>query len=217
MAEFALGEQKFSVGPERERLGFREAVSDAFLFLERQYGFRCVKQDSTFVRYESSSSILEISHGRGSYELSVVIGLRGKWWKLSRLLRGEESNRQGRISLNSLIGAQGGGDYNRVAFQTHTSDGVWEFVHRLGNLVRQYAGPVLCGDRAAIGKALAFASAESEEHSKGTELKRVREKAERAWHERDFVELVQLYSPVEEHLSRSEKMRLKYSRKRLPK
>src|SRR5215467_14672952 len=58
----------------RANLGFPAAVMSAFAFLTKDFSFRCVKRDVTFVRFESDAVFVNIYHGRASYELNVEIG-----------------------------------------------------------------------------------------------------------------------------------------------
>jgi hypothetical protein len=60
-------------GPERWRLSFAAVVSDEFAFL-LGLGFRVVEMNDTLVRYESDRRLVQVFHGRGSYELGVGIG-----------------------------------------------------------------------------------------------------------------------------------------------
>ena len=69
----------------RMQLGFSLEVLSAFQFLTQDYGFKCVKNDVTFVRYESESTFVNIYHGRRSYELGVEIGKLEKYWTFQRI------------------------------------------------------------------------------------------------------------------------------------
>jgi hypothetical protein len=64
---------KFEPGKDRWKLGFKEAVLKNFAFLVSN-GFKAVRQDVTFVRYESQVAFVNIYHGRGSFEVGVEIG-----------------------------------------------------------------------------------------------------------------------------------------------
>src|ERR671917_546664 len=58
----------------REKLDFAEEVQSAFTFLVTDYGFRLVRTEPTFVRYESPDVCVNIYHGRASFEIGVEIG-----------------------------------------------------------------------------------------------------------------------------------------------
>ena len=60
-------------GPERAQFGFKDAVLSSFKFLG-DFGLRRVEEKLTLVRYESSEVLLNVYHGRASYELGVEIG-----------------------------------------------------------------------------------------------------------------------------------------------
>ena len=60
-------------GKDREQLGFKDAVLSNFEFLHT-YGLKPVKQEVTFVRYESDAVFTNVYHGGASFEIGVEIG-----------------------------------------------------------------------------------------------------------------------------------------------
>lgn len=56
----------------RSPLRFAEEVSKNFSFLI-DYGFKIVESDPTFVRFESPSIIINVFHGRRSYEINLEV------------------------------------------------------------------------------------------------------------------------------------------------
>src|SRR5690348_10203982 len=64
---------KIEPNPEREQLGFRDAVLSSFKFLA-EFRLRPVEKKMTFVRYQSRHVFVNVYHGRASYELGIQIG-----------------------------------------------------------------------------------------------------------------------------------------------
>lgn len=200
----------FKPGANRSKLGFKDAVLSSFTFLSG-YGFRPVRAEPTFVRYEAArpssgtSMFLNVYHGRGSYELGVEIGLCGQ--------------DQATLTLPLLVEwaarDQGGVPGQQTTFQVSTRDGVKRFVPKLAELVQKYAKPFLEGDIKAYQSAAEHVRRGSALYEKHMQLQRVREQAETAWHDKDYEQVVNVYEPFREDLSQSENMRLEYAKKRL--
>ena len=57
-------------GPKRSQLGFVEAVKSSFSFVDK-YVLKLVQEEVTSIRYRSEQMTLNVSHGRGSYELGT--------------------------------------------------------------------------------------------------------------------------------------------------
>jgi hypothetical protein len=78
---------KFEAGVDRWKPGFQEAVLDGFGFL-RAYGLKAVEKNPTFVRFESKKVFVNVFHGRGSYEICIEVGLKGRIEKYGLDYRG---------------------------------------------------------------------------------------------------------------------------------
>lgn len=200
----------FEPRSDRWELGFKEAVLASFDFL-RKYGFSCVRAEPTFVRYETSALLstknlfVNVYHGRGSYELGVEIGPRDRdQASLALPLIVEWASRKKGENLNQ-----------QTIFQASTREGVQQFVPKLAELVQKYATLFLEGDPTAYQSAAQHVRRDSALCEKEIQLRRVREQAEAAWHDKDYAQVVGLYEPFQEDLSRSEGMRLEYAKKQV--
>jgi hypothetical protein len=187
-------------GPNRWMLGFKEAVLSSFKFLG-EFGLSAVDEQVTFVRYESPEVFVNVYHGRASYELGVEIA------------RLKEPNRK--LTIYSIIAwlgvekAEGMGQ--PVMFQVSSREGVQEFVPKLAALVKKYAAPLLRGDESAYRSALEFQEKQWNEYVKEVNLKNIRNRAEAAWHAKDYAQVVELYDPVRDDLSDVEAKKLAYA------
>lgn len=191
---------KLEPSRERERLGFKDAVLSNFKFL-RQLGLRPVEKKMTLVRYKSRHVFVDVYHGRASFELGVEIG---------RLTDPKKT-----LSIETIVDwagaykAEGFGQH--VMFQVSTREGVQEFVPKLAALVKKYAIPLLRNDDSAWGAALDMQRHQWNEYVKSVNLRQLREKAEAAWHAKDFVQVVELYEPVRQDLTEVEAKKLAYA------
>ena len=189
---------------ERSKLGFMDAVLSSFGFLSN-LGFRAVERDITFVRYESSRVFVNVYHGRGSFELGVEVG---------RLRKASE-----KVTLHEIIAWVGAGQAEgfgqHVTFQVSTREGVQEFVPKLAGLVQKYGIPLLKADAAAYREIHAVSARWAAQYEKEVALGHMRQKADAAWHAKDYFRVVELYKPAGPDLSVVEARRLAYAEQRI--
>src|SRR6185437_4422023 len=191
-------------GPERAKLGFREAVLSSFGFLA-DYGLHPVEEQVTFVRYESSEVFLNVYHGRASFELGVEIGrLEQPTAKLTHY---------DIIAWAGVTEAEGFGKH--VSFQVSSRGGVQEFVPKLATLIKKHAAPLLSGDSAAYDSALAIQSELAEEYGREANLGNLHSKAAAAWKAKDYSQVVELYNSIRKDLNEVEAKKLAYAEQQL--
>jgi hypothetical protein len=186
--------------PERAKLGFKDAVLSSFKFLTG-FGFRPVKEKTTFVRYESPAAFVNVYHGRASFELGVVVG---------RLTEPNE-----KVTLYDMVARAGAekteGFGQHVMFQVSSREGVEEFVRKLARLVERYGSLFLKADANAYRAVQEIRSHAAGEYEKQVHLRDLRRKAEAAWHAKDYRQVVELYGPVREELTEVEAKKLAYA------
>ncbi len=61
----------------RQRSEFVQFAQQAFQFLERDFGFECVRSEARLLRYESKNVFVNIFHSKFD-ELGLAIGLKSK-------------------------------------------------------------------------------------------------------------------------------------------
>lgn len=200
----------FEPGPNRWKLGFKDAVIKNFQFL-RRYGFRRVCAEPTFVRYETvwpfsrKRLFVNVYHGRGSYQMNVEVG---------------QENDQGlMVPLPWIVKWSGGAKAEdlekRTILQASSREGVQKAVLQMADLVRKYAGPFLRGEERAYANFQEEMRGASSRYERNVRLAQARSSAEVAWHAKDYEQVVTLYNPFQDDLTRSERMRLQYARKQL--
>lgn len=196
---------KTNPNPQRAELGFPEAVLQSFGFLEER-GFHCTRKDSTFVRYESPRVFVNVYHGRASYELNVEVGL----------LATSRAEEERPFSLAEILELSGGlPKPGSTPPQAGNAAAVKNFVPQLAAAVERHAAPALAGDGSFFAKLSGLRLRHSETYLKDLKLKHVREKANEAWHEKDYLSFLKLYEPVQADLSPAELKKLAYARKHL--
>jgi len=189
--------------PERIKLQFDQEVLKAFLFLVREYKFRVTLITPTLVKYESTYLIINVYHGRMSYELGIETIRKGDF---------PESREQG-FTLDELVALLG--SQEDCYFQVSTQKGVHLFVPKLAALFRKYAEQILKTYDSKIfdklwEQRLYFRKKFAEE----VELRHVREKAQDAWNKKDYLKIVILYNPIKHLLSQVELKKLEYAEKK---
>lgn len=189
---------------QREIFNFIEVVRYEFSYLS-SYGFQCVKEEPTFVRYESETTFLNIYHGRSSFEIAAEFG----WLKhdsqlyniyeLMRLSDPEEAERYRKRR-------------NYIAIRPET---VVTGVKRLSSVIKRYSSPFLNNDSTISAK---LAKQQKEIINRFADeilSSQVRPKAEEAFRRKNYAEVVKLYESIESQLSMVERKKLEYCRKRL--
>ena len=180
---------------------FAEKVEEHFSFL-KSLGFECVSTEATFVRFKSPKAIINVFHGRRSFEIGLELELPG-----------EDSNSYSFFEVYRLFDQEQAERHRNYA--TRTTTGVAEGVRRLGQLFRKCVDEGLLDDDQVIMKLKKQRDQLRERYALETELLQIRRKAEKAWKEKDFVKMAEMLTPYYSHLTRVEKKKLKYAKSNL--
>jgi hypothetical protein len=197
--------QNISSSLSREQLGFAQTVNAEFSFLIHDYNMKCVRTEPTLIRYESNCIFIEVYHESNSYELGIEVGLIPS-----------SNERTSSYGLGDVLETVLGKEHNLTTFyQSSTVDGVKQSVNDLAKIVRQYYGPLLSGDKDVFKQLELVSNQRSEELMRDRMAKSVREKAARAWENKDYKGLIELYQSIKPDLTVSELKKLEYARKQL--
>lgn len=199
-------------GHDRSQLGFVQAVEASFGFLAREFGFRLVDMQPTFVRYESERTFVNVFHGRGSYELGVEIG---RWIELDGALVEEK------FALGDVIALDH--DLSAVGYRSYATSGkepLVRFVAQLADWTQRFGSRVLEGDPATFDSLRAQGARLSQAMLEGWRAERLRAAADSAWRRKDWGRVIDAYGEIEAELGsielkRSERARLSYAQKRI--
>jgi len=202
----------FTPGPDRWKLGFKDAVLENFKFL-RRYGYRLVRADVTFVRYEmpwysfKRRFYVNVYHARGGYDLGVEVGPRDDDCEQATLIS------MLRCANAPEVEAWRVGD---TLLRGETREAVQTLVPKMAELVRRYADPFLLGDPEAFRTLKkmnreAYAVWEEEMHRNAPK----RYQATLAWEAKDFDRVVSIYESFLKDISDTEKERLAEAKREL--
>lgn len=173
--------------------------------LAQQYGLTCVASTEWEVRYENDQVFLTINFdGARSSELSVEVGTRdarypGPPYSLPEILR-----LRGVRDAASISGLM-------ISDRSRLQDAL----ARLAELTTSHASDFLAGSDSSFAQVAKLRNKESAEFELASRLRHARAMADVAWAARDYKAIVQVFEPVESHLSQAEKKRLEYSRKQI--
>jgi hypothetical protein len=184
-----------SVG--RTRLRFPVVVEAKFAFLVG-LGFSMVESQATLVRYQKDDLVVDVYHGRQSYELGVNVGCGDELFSMSELIR-----------MSDATAAE---KYRNVAATSVAT--VESAVEQLAALLRRYGNHAVRDDHEF------FAGLRRQRQSVAKTLEldslahQIRPKAEAAFGQGRYREAAELYERIVECLSVAEKAKLALSRKR---
>lgn len=183
--------------PDRLHLNFAETATRAFAFLA-DTGFTQVEAEPTIVRYRRGDILVDVYHGRQSYELGFEIGRGGTRYSMSVLIRADDAEAAKR--------------YRNYAATTQA--GVAEGLAQLAALARQY------GTRALQGDTEFFAMLEQRRKSWASEYAlevlagQLRPKAEQAFRHGRFQEAAKLLERIRPLLAPAELKKLAIAKDR---
>jgi hypothetical protein len=193
----------------RDRLGFVDAVRRSFGFLTSDFGFTMITQTPTMVRFEGDRAVVQVFHGRSSYALGVEIGLKTP-----------PQGREVRYSLRELVALRKKrGDVNYGEFQISSAAKLPAFVEQLAELTRLVAVKALEGDREIFERLAEQQHREGRALTDASTAMSLRERAAKAWQNRDFTSVVEVYEALASletvEMKRSETARLEYAKRKL--
>jgi hypothetical protein len=191
---------------DRIHLGFTSEVLSFFHFLIKDYDFKYIKIESTFVRYESNFIFVNVYHGASSYELGVEIGklenylpIREDWYSIGEIM--------------DLMGVRK--NLGFTFFQASSKEQVHILVRQLAAYVKKYAKPILDGHYEIFDKLEILRKNKSDAYIREAELRNIRERADIAWKQKDYAKFIELYNQVKDGLTSIEGKNLDYARKKL--
>ncbi|WP_146844081.1 hypothetical protein, partial [Cellulomonas composti] len=184
-------------------------MTEAFGFLLAR-GFALAELSDTVARYESSRRLVQVFHGRASYELGVDLG---RWIEVDGVRCEQVFPLRDVIALRRAPAEAGLGGTTAT-----TSGAVRRFLGLLGSLTREFAEPMLIeGDEwfELLSELNADRSSSGQQTLRAS---RLRERADSAWRRGDFGAVVIAYSEIEGELRSvtlrpSERGRLEYARR----
>jgi hypothetical protein len=179
---------------------FPDMAQQAFSFLEGA-GFRLTKSEPGQVQYESDKSFVVASWDPRSGELEAFVGL------LPRTGRAQDE-----YSLTDVMGVADVPASDCKPAQVADEGRLAPFVDKLATDLRSHGQPALVGDRMYFRRLETFRGAKAERYMREMKLRQVRSEAEKAWQDRKYDRVANLYASVESDLTESESRKLDYAR-----
>ena len=195
-------------GLEGEWSGFRfeEAVLTAFSFLSRDHAFQCVQTEVNRVEYRSSVVAVVVYHDPSSFELGAKVGL---------LASGGSHGSHEMFSVWEIARASGARDVDaRTFFQASTPERVAKLIPQLAGVLARYGARALTGDVTFFRALRDGQQRESELFLASGRAAFLRQEVTRAWAERDYARVVELFEGMPGGLSPAEEKKLEYARMR---
>lgn len=188
---------------ERYNLKFNLHVKEEFDFLIQHYSFNIIRDEITFVRYESPLVFVNVYHGRSSYEIGFECGLKSL---------GEVHRARLPIILQAILGP----NHKEMAiFQACEEQKLIFCVKNLARIVKTHCQHLLEGSPAAYHAVQEAYKTEGIELNYFYNIRPVINDADEAWKRKDYTEAKRLYESVKEHLSPLEISRLHYAAKKI--
>lgn len=180
-------------------LRFADEVKTRFAFLEA-LNFHCIRTDATAVRFESPKLAINVYHGRQSYEIGLEIESTRvpDAFSFSEILRLVKDDRAEQYR----------------SYAAHTAGDVAEGVRQLAELFRKCIDTGILEDSELFSRLQAQRDEWARNYALEVQLEQARKKLESAWTGKDFRKVVQVLTPLQEHLSPSELKKLEYAKDR---
>jgi hypothetical protein len=188
------------VSMQEDRLGFLAKAKTAFKFLE-SYGFKIVKEDLGFIRYENTSYFINICHGRISYELHIELGHRGS---------------EDRYDLEDIIGMTDPieeGKYFRP--MPYTPESLDKFIEMHVQLLKKYGESLLNGDANTWDELHKYHERSVIKYWNNMQRESIQEKAAIAFRERRYSDFIKLYAGLEADLTQLERKKIEYAKRKI--
>ena len=184
---------------DRSFLHFPEETRRRFAFLEA-LGFRCLRSEATLVRYESTAMAICIYQGRQSYEVGLEIQSAEaptQSYSFSEILR--------------LVDPKRADGYRN--FAARTAEGVAKGVLRLAGLLHECLDAGILSDERLFSRLKLQRIDMSRNYALEVKLKGAQNELKSAWAKKDFSKVIQILSPLQEHLNPSDLKKLEYAKK----
>ena len=188
---------------QREPLKFNIAAKETFNWLGKEYGFRCIVQKSTFVRFENEDLFINIYHGRMSYEINLEFGRKSDAGQI--------------FHIDNLLQLYKPGDGDYFYYAATNQESVVEGLKKLSELFKNLGASILGGDYSLFDKLRKNSDKLVDERILNQKIKLSKLKAEEAFKKKDYVTAVKFYKEAFNFLSDLELKKLKYAQNKLSK
>lgn len=191
----------------REELRFPQEVEYAFRYLVDDYGFRVVRSEARFVRYESPNAFVHISHGEQSFEFGFEAG---------QLINGQQVEERP-FYLGDFLEMAGVSDPDKARYDyaAVTPHGVKKLLPEFARIVRRFAEHAFEGNPEIFDILRQVRDSWIDRSDRLQQLKVLRRNVAEAWQARNYSKVATLLETMQDDLSPSEAKKLDYCRRKL--
>ena len=184
-----------------------------FKFLIDQYGFKPLEKRIEYVnivRYESTKYFVHLQYGSPDYEVKMVFGRIGK-----EDIPGDKYGCDiGEILDIGFIDDWEWGEIN-LKRPLSQKDRIFLYVEGFARFMREYYNKIFLKDKSLFDRLKAKYELELIQEEKQENIKRIKEKAQSAWKQKDYKNVKYYYSMILKHVSKSELKKYEYSIKKM--
>lgn len=197
--------------PEDRFVVYEKLAKVNFAFLTEKYGFRLSnieKMDGRYIvlQYLSERVFVNLYYGSPSFELDFIIG---------RIGIEDKPDNEG-FTSGDLVSL---GDNEKWAsyklYSAHSYENLYKCLPKLAELLESFGASCLKGDASPYEKMLFEKKRKVNQWCNEQELKQAKKAASIAWENKDYSKFIEIFEPVINALSPSEKKKLEYARKHL--
>lgn len=189
-------------------LGFENAVKISFLFLEKEYGFKCIESGPYFVKYQSLDVYVSlVFDGDRSYELYCQIGRNDNYRDTGMLP----------IDLADVINFYLQPHTKYIFCRATDEECLMRYINEYSTYLLEYGKELLNGSRDVFNEIAMFRDNLTERYAKDNDLRQLEVELDRAWKNKNFKNIVELLEPVQENIPVLFQKKLIYAKKMLSK
>lgn len=184
-------------------LGLQSQAETHFGFLVSERGYRCVDSSPDRVRFESSSTFIELGFdGNRSFELGLLVGMvasRDVPFTIDEILRFHNAPEAASLSL----------------VQVTTREALARWVAKLSAALRAYGSELIDGDEVRFAALARQRQKEVQDYAIERDLQAARAEAELAWQKSDYASVIRVLKPLRSALTASELKKLEIAEQRM--
>jgi hypothetical protein len=177
---------------------FTQQVRKSFLFLQAKYGMHIEENEiAGCVRFKSKIAWIEIRYDR--YSLFIEIGTNDGLYQ---------------TSLWDIM-QYATGEGKAASYMASDEEKLRKGLQRLSDYVNMYGHEALSGNVEFYKQIQKNRETLEKTYAAGNRIDNIEELAKAAWEKQDYIEIINLYESISEHLSPLQRKRLSISKKRL--
>lgn len=186
---------------------FNKSVLLEFDFLQKDYGYNCIKSGCNYLKFESNKVCIIINYdNQRSFEVNFIIGLLGE----------TNNTLQTSYEISEILRCLNNTKINQ-AIQSNNIKEIPRLLNKLALIVKKYLRDFLLGKKQTYKLLSEYIQKESEKHILNLKLSDVRKTAKTMWNLKNYSEVVTLYESMGSYLKPSEIKKMNYAKKHIKK